>query len=34
MKIAYIGHDRVLRVHDTLNPDDEDFRAERAGPAL
>ncbi len=25
MKFAYVGHDRVLRVHDTLNPDDEDF---------
>ena len=25
MKVAYIGHDRVLRVHDTLSPDDGDL---------
>ena len=25
MKVAYVGHDRVLRVHDTLSPGDEDL---------
>ena len=25
MRVAYIGHDRVLRVHDTLRPEDEDM---------
>ena len=25
MKVAYVGHDRVLRVRDTLNPDGDDF---------
>ena len=25
MKLAYVGHDRVLRVHDTQTPDAEDF---------
>ena len=25
MKFAYVGHDGVLRVHDTLSPDDEDL---------
>lgn len=25
MKIAYVGHDRALRVHDTRMPDDEDL---------
>lgn len=25
MKVAYVGHDRVLRVHDTLSPSDEDL---------
>ena len=34
MKVAYIGHDRVLRVHDTLNPDGRGLGPERAGPAL
>ena len=34
MKVAYIDHDRVLRVHDTLSPGDEDLALSRAGPAL
>ncbi|MXY19936.1 MAG: hypothetical protein F4Y49_01215 [Dehalococcoidia bacterium] len=25
MRVAYVGHDRVLRVHDTLSPGDEDL---------